>query len=402
MLAPLLAALFVSVSCQPPLPADRTRAEQLARSGRSAEAIELFEQIVERNPADVEARNWIARLELRLGRTNDAETGFRSVIRDHPGDLDARIGLGAALTRKGAWREALDVLRNAERDAGENSDLFGALARAYRRAGDDRRALEYFGRAKALAPADPDLASGFESTALAYGHSIAFEGFGEHWSTDTNAASGTLALHVRAMDRLHVDASARVQQRAGASDATAGGGMLWRAGRSDTVAVHALGGPGNTILPTSDLSADLVHYAGAFEVGGGIRRLSFDATDVIAASPVMSWDSGGRWRLDTRYTYSRSSFAATGETSGDHSVLLRETWRGWPRVALNLAYAYGIESFEDLTADRLGALGATTLATGVRIGMPSLTLMFVTWEHQRRSNNTAIDRFTVSITQTFP
>jgi len=61
---------------------------------------------------------------------------------------------------------------------------------------------------------------------------------------------------VRTLDRLHLDVIGRVQQRSGSSDAVGGGGFLWRAGRAMTVAVHAAGGPGNTVLPTSDVSAD--------------------------------------------------------------------------------------------------------------------------------------------------
>src|SRR6476661_431790 len=139
MFATLAAALVVAAAgCQSATP-DRGRAEQLGRSGQTAEALQLFEQIAEQNSGDVEARIWIARLELRLGHTDKAEAGFRSVLRDHPTDVDARIGLGAALMRKGAWRDALAILVDAEREAGENADLFATLARAYRRGGDDRR-----------------------------------------------------------------------------------------------------------------------------------------------------------------------------------------------------------------------------------------------------------------------
>jgi hypothetical protein len=80
-------------------------------------------------------------------------------------------------------------------------------------------------------------------------------------------------------------------------------------------------------------------------------------------------------------------------------VLLRETWRGWRRVDLGVTYAYGIESFEDLTADRLGNLGANTIAPGLRIRLPSLTFLNATWEHQWRSNDTSIDRLTLSVVQ---
>src|SRR5215510_4288560 len=137
--------------------------------------------------------------------------------------------------------------------------------------------------------------------------------------------------------------------------------------RATTVAFRALGGPGNIALPTSDLWGQLVDYRGAFEVGAIVRRRSFTASDVIAMSPVLAWDPGERWRIDGRYTYSRSHFRATGDSSGDHSALIRDTWRGWRRAWITTAYAYGIESFEELTAAQLQSLGASTLSAGLRV-----------------------------------
>ena len=196
MLFPSTAAIMV-LALQAS-PADRARAEDLARAGRTEEAIALFERLVEVNPADIEAKLWAARLALRLGRTAGAEAGFRSVLRDHPADIDARIGLGIVLTRTGSWQDA------------------------------------------------------------------------------------------------------------------------------------------------------------------------------------------------------------THESSGDQSGLLRGTWQRWRRTALQGACAYGIESFEDLTADRLRALGTTTVAAGVRIDLPSLTRVTTTWEHRWRSNKTTIDRLTVSVVHFLP
>jgi hypothetical protein len=69
---------------------------------------------------------------------------------------------------------------------------------------------------------------------------------------------------------------------------------------------------------------------------------------------------------------------------------------------VNVGYAYGIESFEDLTADRLQSLGATTIAVGLRIRVPSLTVVATTWEHQWRSNEMRMDRLTLSVVQSFP
>jgi len=399
MLVSVATALILAAGTQLG-PEVRARAEQLAREGRAVEAIELFEQVVEQNPADTEARLWIGRLDLRLGRTEHAEAIFRSVLHDHPADVDAKIGFAGALIRRGAPDEALTILDGAERDAGQNADLFATMGRAYRRVGDDRRALEYFKRAMRIAPDDPDVVSGFEAVAFAYGHSIAFAGFTEHIPGATTS-SGALTGSIRVMPRLRVDGFARLERRSGSSDTLLGAGVIWRVGRSTNLAFHALGGPDNTILATSDIYGDLINYAGQYELGVGVRRLTFEGVDVAAVSSTFAWDAG-RWRLDSRYTYSRSRFDNTNEATGDHSVLLRETWRGWRRASLNAAYAHGIESFEDLTADRIALLGSTTVAVGARFNLPSLTMITTTWEHQWRSNATALDRFTVGIVQSFP
>lgn len=316
-------------------------------------------------------------------------------------DVDARIRLGAALTREGKWAEALQVLEPLEERAGDNADLLAALARAWRRGGNDRRALEYFRRAKALAPGDPEVMAAYENIARVYGHTVAVEGFGERLD-GSHTASGSFFADVRVADPLRIRGRVRVQDRAGLTDTVAEGGVLWRATRSTTVDVRFGGGPDNASLPGRDASAAAIHYTGPFEIGGAVRRLVFSTADVIAVSPAAAWDRGERWRFDARYTYSHSSFSVTHDKSGDHSVLLRQTWRGWRRAALSGAYARGIESFEILTADRVRALGATTLAAGARIALPSLTAVATTWEHQWRPNSVTLDRFTVAIVQSFP
>jgi hypothetical protein len=398
---PLVLAILVTAGAQTPA-ADRSHAEDLARSGRTAEAIALFEGIVKSNPADVEAQLWLARLFLRAGRTAEAEAAFRAVSLTHPNDVDARIGLAMALTRRGAWEDALAILRDVEQGAGENADAFGALARAYRRGGDDQHAHEYFRRARALSPNDLDLVMGYEAVARTYGHWLSFEGFAQDGGPGTRVTSGAIVANARVWRQLHLEAAGRVQQGPDYADTIGGGGFTWRLARPTTIAFHALGGPDNIALARSDLSVDVIHYAGPFEIGGNLRHLAFAGANVVAASPLFAWTPVDAWRVDGRYSYSRASFDETGESVGDHSVMLRTTWQAWRRFAALGTYAYGIESFEDLTADRIGSLGATTLAGGVRIDLPSLTRITTTWEHQWRSNSTTIDRLTVSVIQAIP
>jgi tetratricopeptide (TPR) repeat protein len=398
----IVAALLMAAACQAS-GSERSRAEELARAGRTEEAMALFSQIVEVDPADVEARLWVARLALRLGRTAEAEAGFRAVLQQYPQDVDARVGLATVLTRAGSWQDALAILRETEQQAGRNPELLHALAVAYRRSGDDQQALEYFRRARVLAPDDVDIASGYEAVARMYGHAIALEALDQSGAPGAELGSGALALGVRLTPRLHMVVAGRVQHGSGYSDGLGGGGMLWRGPKATTVGFQALTGPGNTTLAIADISFDVLHYAGSFELGGGVRRLSFASADVLALSPVFAWHPDGRLRFDARYTYTRSTFAETPDSStGDHSLLLRQTWQTWRRVAIQASYAYGIESFEELTADRLNSLGTTTLATGLRFDVRWLTRITTTWEHQWRSNDTMVDRVSLSVVQSIP
>lgn len=395
----LACALLLIAGLQTPA-IDRSRAESLARSGQTAEALDLFERIVERDPADVEARLWVGRLLLRSGRTADAETAFRAVLAEHPADIDGRIGLATTLTRRGQWQNALAILHEVEQVAGENADAFAALARAHRRGGDDRAALRYFERARALSPDDPDLVMGYEAVARTNGHWIAFDGFHQRGAGDPS--SGAFEANLRVMPRLHLQALARLQHGDDYSDSIAGAGLFWRALPATTVSIQGRGGPDNIALAQRDLAAEVIHYAGAVEIGGNVHGLRFATADVVAASVLGAWTPDDRWRFDGRYTYSQSSFDHTGDSSGDHSVMIRHTWQCRRRVALLGTYAYGIEAFEDLTADRLGALGTSTLAAGLRIDVPSLTRINFAWEHQWRSNGTTIDRVVFGVVQVIP
>lgn len=396
MFVVLVTALALAVGV--PQSPDRARAEALAKEGRSAEALEIFKKIANSNPNDLEVKMWMARLDLRLGRPEDAEAEFREVLKQRPKDVDARVGLGVALIHKNDWRQALDVLHGVEPEAGQNSDLFYALGLAHRRAGELDRALDYYDRARALAPDDQDIEAGYEHTMRNYGHWISLEGFTE-FGNSADRTSGTIAGSVRVAPKLHAGGSLRVQGQAGDTDVLGGGNLEWRASRTTTVLFQALGGPGNTSLPTSDIAGAVVNYLGAFELGASVRALSFTGTDVFALSPLASWDNE-KTRSDVRYTYSRSHFTATDQTSGDHSIMLRETWRAKRRLWLAAVYAYGIESFEQLTADRVGSLGSTTLAGSVKFIAPMFDVV-TTWEHQWRSNDTSIDRLTVALVRYF-
>jgi hypothetical protein len=154
-------------------------------------------------------------------------------------------------------------------------------------------------------------------------------------------------------------------------------------------------------LPHADAGAEVRHYAGTVEIGASVRGLWFTGAGVTALSPLLAVEAG-RWRFEGRYTYSHTRFMQTARASGDHSALGGLTLRGSRRLWLNGGYAYGIESFEDLTRDRIATLGAHTAFGGLRITLRSLTMVSGTWEHQWRPNHATLDRVTLTLAQFFP
>ena len=210
-----------------------------------------------------------------------------------------------------------------------------------------------------------------------------------------------MKFDLRVAPRLHLAGIVRKQDGPDYSDVVAGAGAFVRVANNTTSTVHVIGAPTTTALPALNVAADVVHYAGVAEIGASVRRLDFAGSELLAVSPLLAWNSD-RWRIDARYTLSRAKFDTTGESTTDHSVLLRGTRQQWRRIALLGSYAYGIESFETLTADRIGALGTTTLAPGIRIDLKSLTRLSTVWEHQWRSDDTVTDRLTVTLIQVIP
>jgi hypothetical protein len=142
---------------------------------------------------------------------------------------------------------------------------------------------------------------------------------------------------VRVVPQLNFDGSVRMQQGSGYSDILGGGGVLWRATRTTTVAAHALGSSGNTALPDTDISSEINHHAGVLEAGVNVRWLSFADSALAAISPRFAL--GSRAMAPGRQVHVlQVVIQQTGQSTGDHSG--PAAWgpgQGWRRVALQSA-----------------------------------------------------------------
>ena len=113
----MLAALLLAVSIGGASQQDpRLEAERLARSGQTFEALERYREILARDPADVEARLWVARLWLWLGHADLAEHEYSQALSQAPNHADAVAGF--------------DQTRRINRNRVEGAFQYESLSRA--------------------------------------------------------------------------------------------------------------------------------------------------------------------------------------------------------------------------------------------------------------------------------
>lgn len=377
-------------------------AERLARAGRHADALAAFEALAAANPEDFDSRLWIGRLLVWQGRRAEAAAVYRDVIARAPRYVDARVGLAGVLLTLDQVEEAWAVVQDAEALAPASGDVLAVKGRALRRLGRPSEALAAFDAAHALSPADTDLAIVRERTQRMVAHRA-------HVSVAREAsADGIPAATILDADvDVHLDDTTRVfgrvqfQDRGGADDTRAGGGLEWRAARRVLTRGALLVSPGSPRVARADLSGEVELAVARTQPAVGVRYLDFAGARVWIVAPSLAVDVTDEVALAARYYYSRSRFLPSGQTAGNHSAAIMGRWQAARRVSLSAAYARGNESFDILSIDRLGRFRADTLAGGVRLDLKSLLTLGVGVEHQWRTGDRQLTRVTFDVVQHF-
>ena len=376
-------------------------AEALARAGRHAEALAAFQALAAKNPDDFDSRVWLGRLLGWAGRRDEALEVYRDVIARSPRYVDARVGLAGVLLALGRVDEAWAAIEDAEALAPGNGDVLAVKGRALRRLGRPAEALTAFDAAYALTPGDTDLEIARERTRRQVAHR-AHVSVAQEASADVAEASIVDAdMDFRISPGLRAFGRLQWQQRDGLDDTRGGGGVEWQAAKRALVRGAVLLSPGSPRVAQTDLFGEVETAAGRAQPSLGVRFLDFADARVWVVGPAISVDVSDDVALALRYYYSHSEFRSTGLTDGTHSGALMCRWQAARRLLLSAAYARGYESFDILSADRLGRFRADTIAGGTRIDLRSLTSLAVGVEHQWRDNDQQLTRVTFDVVQHF-
>jgi len=397
----LLTWLLLASTAGTALAQTAAEAVQMADDGRDAEALAAFRQIAARNPNDLEARLWIARLHERMGNPDQAESVYRSVLLEDPASLDAALGVASTLLARDEIDETIELLEAIEERAPQNATLLALLGRAHRRAGRDARAIGYFERAAAIAPTD-EHRLGLENARLSYGHRIETRGFNEQFSGGTpDSTGGDLTVNVRLSERLRVLGRGHAQRKFSVSEQRGGGGVEWRWRPSTTLRTHLLLGPGNLVMPEGDFLGELDYTYGPAVWTATVRYFDFTGARTTFLSPGVAWPATDRISIALRYAMSFTETSASKGVEVGHSAQLRGSYRFLRRLFLQVGYAAGVEEFENFSIDRIGDFRANTVTGGVRLDLPTLTSIAAGYEQQWRRGNVDMGRVVVTLQQRF-
>ena len=136
---------------------------------RHAEALKLFQRVLEKMPDDPPTLNNIGLAKKHLGDLNGAISFFERSVAAAPNYATARLNLGKALSDIGKVPQARTHYEEGLRLAPNLPDLHGAYADMLRFLGEHDRALDAFQRALQLDPGNLDYMVNYAGTLLEFG-----------------------------------------------------------------------------------------------------------------------------------------------------------------------------------------------------------------------------------------
>ena len=192
--------------------------------------------------------------------------------------------------------------------------------------------------------------------------------FGEEFSgTTANSGSGDVSLNLRLTDAVRVSGRGQMQRKFDIDDARGGAGVEWRWTPATTFVAQALVGPGNRVLPKSDVLGGVNYTTGPVSVMGSMRVFNFEDARVTTLSPAMTFWPTERLSLGLRYALSVTDTPMFTTTSMGNTTQVNGSYQLFSRVWLNLGYARGVEDFEHFSIDRIGTFRANTGSGGIRV-----------------------------------
>lgn len=118
-----------------------------AKLGLNLEAVRVYSQAIQLDPADVEAHFNLGLRYSGIGQHGKAADAYRSAVRIAPGRADIWLCLGMALSQVGEYKDAIDAYRAAVRIDDDYADAHYGIGLAHHKLGNCDDAAEAYKRA---------------------------------------------------------------------------------------------------------------------------------------------------------------------------------------------------------------------------------------------------------------
>jgi tetratricopeptide (TPR) repeat protein len=381
----------------------QVRAYAEAREWHSA--MSVIEEQIARDPGDLDARAWRARVLTWSSHLAEAENEYLEILKASPQDPDNWMGLGDVYFREGKIQEANRVIERAEKLDPNREDVHLARARALRAAGDRNEARLEFLTALRINPQSVEAQTGLISVRNESKNELRF---GEDNDLFNFAGANHLewtSLTSKWTRNWTTSFSGDFYQRGGADAEKLLGGVTRRQPKWGAVTVGGAIGHDNAVIPKREVFFDLDHgfktgeanFVSAIEIIYGQHWYWYQASAILALNTTAIIYLPREWTLSIGITNARSAFSGTAaewRPSGNSRIRFPLAHWSEKRLAGDIFFATGTEDFAQV--DQIGRFASQTYGGGLQFTVNSRQDISGYGAYQKRTQNRTDTSFGLS------
>jgi hypothetical protein len=284
--------------------------------------------------------------------------------------------------------------------APDRIDVMAAQGRLHGATGHATLALAYYGRALAAEPGNVEIRAASDALRASRAHRVALGyNFQRFDSSVGELNSGSVDINARLNDAVRVFATGEMLRAEDSDEGRGGAGIEWFVHPRVLVRGGALIG-GDVWLPKVDAFAEATFHRRRAHWTLMARLFDFNGADLWIGGPGLAFDVTPRMTLQAQYLRGRTRFDLAESITSDN-LTLGVHGRPTDRLSAFVEYRRGIDRLDWLTADRLTADEADTIAAGGRVNMTPFVSLGAEYDRQDRSNDFVIHRARALLTIRF-
>jgi tetratricopeptide (TPR) repeat protein len=379
------------------------RAYAEARDWHSA--MGLIEEQIARNPGDLDARTWRARVLTWSDRLGEAESQYLEILKTSTQDPDHWMGLASVYLREGKIQEAMRAIESAEKLDPKRVDVHVARARILRAAGHRNEARLEFQTALKLDPQSIEARAGLISVRNEARNELRLGQDNDLFNfADANRLE-SVSLTSKWTPDWTTNISGDFYQRGGADAGKLTGSFTRRQPKWGAVTVGGAVGHDNAVIPKREAFFDLDHgfktgevnFVRAVELIYGQHWYWYQGSAILALNTSAIIYLPREWTLSIGITVARSAFPGTSaewRPSGSSRVGFPLARWGEKGIAGYVFFATGTEDFARV--DQIGRFASETYGSGLRFALSARQDVSGYGAYQKRTQNRTDTSFGLS------